>query len=486
MSAVDPASDPVVGLTRQLAESRQLPGSSSDVQTILSGVLRIADGLLVPAASVVAYWVWHGTLTLPTFYLTPTLLGAVLAVNFLHLFGAYTADALRRPALQLSKAAAGWMVTSATLVAIAYLTSTSIFYSRGWALLWLTFTLSGFVLLRGVAAVRLARWRQQGLLSTRVAVIGTGELARLVARQLEDAHDQEYRVVGFYSFKPGASSAVVIPKGDIETLLAAVSANQIDEILIALPWGGEHTLESLLKQLGSVPVNVRVCPDVALLSRPICRLVPIAALPTFDLYERPLSGWNQVLKRLEDLVLAPLLLIAIWPVLLTIAILIRLDSPGPILFRQRRFGFNNNEFTVFKFRTMHHGPEDEQVPQARRNDQRVTRIGAFLRRTSLDELPQLLNVIRGEMSLIGPRPHAVAHNRYFAGIIDDYLGRHRVKPGITGWAQVNGLRGETTTAEQMRMRVQHDLYYIDHWSLWFDLKILLLTIFVGFVHENAY
>jgi len=155
MSAVDPASDPVVGLTRQLAESRQLPGSSSDVQTILSGVLRIADGLLVPAASVVTYWVWHGTLTLPTFYLTPTLLGAVLAVNFLHLFGAYTADALRRPALQLSKAAAGWMVTSATLVAIAYLTSTSIFYSRGWALLWLTFTLSGFVILRGVAAVRL-------------------------------------------------------------------------------------------------------------------------------------------------------------------------------------------------------------------------------------------------------------------------------------------------------------------------------------------
>src|SRR5436309_3377660 len=248
MSAVDPASSPsVVGLTRQL------PGSSSDVQTILSGVLRIADGLIVPGASVIAYWLWHGTLTLPTFYLTPTLLGAVLAVNFLHLFGAYTADALRRPALQLSKAAAGWMVTSATLVAIAYLTSTSIFYSRGWALLWLVFTLSGFVILRASAAVRIARWRQQGLPSTRVAIIGTGELARLVARQLEDAPDQEYRIVGFFSFRSGAIAAGIVPKGGIETLLAAVSANHVDEVLIALPWGGEHTLEALLKQLGSVP-----------------------------------------------------------------------------------------------------------------------------------------------------------------------------------------------------------------------------------------
>jgi putative colanic acid biosynthesis UDP-glucose lipid carrier transferase len=233
-------------------------------------------------------------------------------------------------------------------------------------------------------------------------------------------------------------------------------------------------------------VNVRVCPDAALLTRPVRRLPPIAALPTLDLYERPMSGWNQVLKRIEDLVLAPILLLLTLPMSLAIAVLIRLDSPGPILFRQRRFGFNNNEFTVYKFRTMRHAPEDAHVPQARRTDERVTRIGAFLRRTSLDELPQLLNVLRGEMSLVGPRPHAVAHNRHFAEIIDDYLGRHRVKPGITGWAQVNGLRGETRTEEQMRLRVQHDLHYIDNWSLWLDLKILLLTIFVGFVHENAY
>ena len=175
------------------------------------------------------------------------------------------------------------------------------------------------------------------------------------------------------------------------------------------------------------------------------------------------------------------------PVLIAAALMIKLDSPGPVLFRQRRYGFNNNPITVFKFRTMRHDQADDRlVPQARRNDPRVTRVGAFLRRTSLDELPQLINVLRSEMSLVGPRPHAVAHNEQYAHVIDDYLSRHRVKPGITGWAQVNGLRGETDTPDKMRRRVQYDLYYIDNWSLYLDFKILALTPFVGLVHKNAY
>jgi putative colanic acid biosynthesis UDP-glucose lipid carrier transferase len=169
-----------------------------------------------------------------------------------------------------------------------------------------------------------------------------------------------------------------------------------------------------------------------------------------------------------------------------IAAAIKLDSPGPVFFRQRRYGFNNDAIVVWKFRTMHHRPDDETVvPQATRNDPRVTRVGRFLRRTSLDELPQIFNVLTGEMSLVGPRPHAVAHNEQYAKIIDDYLSRHRVKPGITGWAQVNGLRGETDTPEKMRLRVQHDLYYIDNWSFLFDLKILALTPFAA-INRNAY
>ena len=185
--------------------------------------------------------------------------------------------------------------------------------------------------------------------------------------------------------------------------------------------------------------------------------------------------------------LALIAVIVFLPALILIAVAVKLDSPGPVFFRQKRYGFANNEFTVFKFRTMQHREfEDPSVPQAKRDDRRITRIGGFLRRTSLDELPQFFNVLLGDMSLVGPRPHAVAHNVQFAQVIDDYLSRHRVKPGITGWAQINGLRGETDTPEKMRARVQHDLYYIDNWSLLFDLKILLLTPFHGFINKNAY
>ena len=210
------------------------------------------------------------------------------------------------------------------------------------------------------------------------------------------------------------------------------------------------------------------------------------------LSERPLSGWSVFAKGLEDRILAALLLIALSPLLIAVALAIKLNSRGPVLFRQKRYGFNNNEFSVLKFRTMRETAAPAPaapaagVEQAKREDPRVTAVGKILRRTSLDELPQLVNVVRGEMSLVGPRPHAVAHNEEYASVINEYLSRHRVKPGITGWAQINGFRGETQTLDLMRQRVQHDLYYIENWSVLFDLRILVMTLFVGFIHRNAY
>jgi putative colanic acid biosynthesis UDP-glucose lipid carrier transferase len=257
-------------------------------------------------------------------------------------------------------------------------------------------------------------------------------------------------------------------------------------VILAVPWHEEKRLKAILKELRNLSVNVRMCPDVFTLYLPVRGLTSVAGIPMLDVFERPLSGWDLVLKNLEDRLLAPILMLLFLPICAAIAILIKLDSPGPVFFRQRRYGFNNNVISVFKFRTMRATAPQEEVPQATRDDPRVTRIGRVLRRTSLDELPQLINVLRGEMSLVGPRPHAVDHNKKYAAIIDEYLGRHRVKPGITGWAQVNGLRGETQNPEQMRLRVQHDLYYIEHWSLLFDMKILLMTLFVGFIHEKAY
>ena len=196
---------------------------------------------------------------------------------------------------------------------------------------------------------------------------------------------------------------------------------------------------------------------------------------------------NAILKRIEDVVLSALLLLLFLPLMAIVALLIKLDSKGPVLFRQLRFGFNNHPVLIYKFRSMHVAAEDDPaVRQAQKADSRVTRIGRWLRRTSLDELPQLFNVLKGDMSLVGPRPHAVAHNEYYATCIDRYLHRHRVKPGITGWAQIHGLRGETPNVEAMHERVRHDLFYIENWSVWLDLWILVRTLAVGFVHPNAY
>jgi putative colanic acid biosynthesis UDP-glucose lipid carrier transferase len=213
----------------------------------------------------------------------------------------------------------------------------------------------------------------------------------------------------------------------------------------------------------------------------------VADVPLLTVQRRPLSGWAEPAKRTEDVVTSLLLIILLAPLLLAIAILIKLDSPGPVIFKQQRYGFNNNRFTVYKFRSMRHDQEpDPFVAQARPNDPRVTRIGAALRRTSLDELPQLFNVLLGDMSLVGPRPHAAAHNERYAALIDGYLARHRMKPGITGWAQVNGARGETESPEQMRRRLEYDLFYIANWSLLFDFKVLLMTIPAVLRGTNAY
>jgi putative colanic acid biosynthesis UDP-glucose lipid carrier transferase len=258
-------------------------------------------------------------------------------------------------------------------------------------------------------------------------------------------------------------------------------------VLLALPTDESAAVERILSRLKELPVAVKLCPGPAVLRVPTANMSRIGGIPLLDVYDQPVTGWNRVLKALEDRIGGVVLAIVMLPLMLLIALGVKLTSPGPVLFRQKRYGFNNNEITVLKFRTMFHGAdEDRAVPQATRRDPRITPFGRFLRRTSLDELPQLWNVIKGEMSLVGPRPHAVPHNEYYAEVIGNYLARHKMKPGITGWAQIHGFRGETTSPDLMKKRVEYDLYYIENWSILLDLKILLLTPFVGLVHRNAY
>jgi putative colanic acid biosynthesis UDP-glucose lipid carrier transferase len=241
-----------------------------------------------------------------------------------------------------------------------------------------------------------------------------------------------------------------------------------------------------LYELRHANVQVRLVPNIYGFQLLHHSITEVAGFPVINLMDSPLSGINAVVKALEDKILATLILLLASPIMILIAIGVKLSSPGPVLFKQKRGGLEKDEIRIWKFRSMKvHAEPEGTITQAKPNDPRITPFGAFLRRTSLDELPQFFNVLRGEMSIVGPRPHALEHNEFYKKRIDPYLLRQRVKPGITGWAQINGLRGETGDLEKMEMRVKYDLYYINNWSLWFDLRIIFLSIFQIFRSQNA-
>lgn len=466
-------------------------GGASDAETLLAGVLRLADVAVVAVTGYVAFYLRTGEAEPSQYYLVAFVLGTLLTANFMHLARVYRLHDLRRPTLQFGRSAAAWIAVLTVLVVLSYLTKTSVHYSRIWFFLWFVTALGGFTLVRMAVLAQLQRWREAGRVAKRMAVVGSGEPARTVARQIVRTSGSDMRLLGFFS--ESADAAKSVPEGpvlsDLEHLADEVRRHGIEMLVVAVPWDETERLENVMAAVRRLPIDVCLCPEPLPLDIPVRGFSEVAGMPVLDVWQRPLSAWAQVIKAVEDRLLASLLLLVFSPLMLLVAGLIKLDNPGPALFRQTRAGFNENRFQMLKFRTMRQDAEAagaETVAQARRDDPRVTRVGRWLRRTSLDELPQLINVVKGEMSLVGPRPHAVAHDDYYAGVINEYLGRLRVKPGMTGWAQVNGLRGETDTAEKMRMRVRYDLYYIDNWSVPFDLKILFLTLFVGFVNQNAY
>ncbi|MBI3453476.1 MAG: undecaprenyl-phosphate glucose phosphotransferase [Rhodospirillales bacterium] len=462
---------------------------AADLQTLLLGILRVADAAVIVLTAIASYWLRHETFDIPEIYLIAIIFAIVLTLNYMQIARLYIFAHQTQIALQFGRMLMAWSAVMLTLIALAYFTRTSEAFSRAFVIGWSTLSLAGFIIVRLVFILQIDRWRRVGRLSLNIAVVGAGDLGERFIRHIEAAGAGQYRVVGVFDSRQTRIPDSIVGHrvlGTIEDLVVYARSHPLDEIVLALPWRAASNLEEIVKKLKAVPVNVKLCPDHVGWTLATRGFDTLAGIPMMAVLERPLSGWNLILKALEDRLLAAILLVLFSPLLALVALAIRLDSKGPLLFRQTRYGFNNNPITVFKFRTMAHRPDDAAVPQAKRDDPRITRVGRFLRRSSLDELPQLVNVLSGEMSLVGPRPHAVAHNEQYAKIIDDYLTRHRVKPGITGWAQVNGLRGETDTPEKMRRRVQYDLYYIDNWSLWFDVKILLLTPFVGFVNKNAY
>jgi Undecaprenyl-phosphate glucose phosphotransferase len=323
----------------------------------------------------------------------------------------------------------------------------------------------------------------------RAILLGNGHSASRLAAFL--AGKEAVRIVGFLGFG-GALPPMASGWPSLRSLRAAcalIQAGEADLVIITLPEAASRRIAAIMHRMSGLAVDIWLAPDTARFYRPDARVSSIGGLPFLHLCDKPMSGLSAACKRAEDLVVGVPLLCLAAPLMLLVALAIRLDSPGPVLFVQPRLGFNNRVIRVRKFRTMHGMATDERgCRQAVRGDPRVTRVGRWLRRTSLDELPQLLNVAGGSMSLVGPRPHALgtaAGGLPFEAAATDYGSRHRVKPGITGWAQVRGWRGETDTVDKLRRRVEHDLHYIAHWSLWFDLRILALT-FTAVLRGGAY
>jgi Undecaprenyl-phosphate glucose phosphotransferase len=420
------------------------------------------------------------------------LLGTVLALNFLHLFGAYRFDSFAHIEVAVGRVLLGWLCGFGVLFLATRLFEPVTAADGPWAAAWFSAAFAAMGTVRFALWHRMRAWSRAGRLGERVAIVGAGPVAQRLLRSLA-ARPQELRIIGVYDDEapslPRACMGYPI-RGTVDDLVTEAREQHIDTVIVALPLAQDRKLVETLNRLCLVPVHVRLCPDAFGLRLGQVQASHIAGHTFLNVVDRPLCGWHSVAKEIEDRVLGALILTMIAPLMLAIALMIKLDSPGPVLFRQKRYGFNNQLIEVFKFRSMYSHMTDANAQQlTQRNDPRITRLGAFLRRTSLDELPQFLNVVRGEMSIVGPRPHATAAKAgslLYQEAVKYYDARHRVKPGITGWAQVNGWRGETDTVEKIRKRVEHDLYYIEHWSILLDLKIIVRTVCGGFTGHHAF
>ncbi len=362
-----------------------------------------------------------------------------------------------------------------------------------WVLLTAVMSIALLTSSRAVLGVLIRKWRASGLLSRHVAVIGANDYSRSFIETVRADPACGLSIIGVYDDRlnrVAATHAAIRVNGNVGNLIADSRGRRIDAIVVALPLTAHDRIADIRQRLSPTVADIFLTADTAGLRYEGRDFEALGRNGVIRVGSRPLSDWDAAVKDAFDRVCAAALLVALSPLLLTIAAAVRLDSPGPALFRQPRIGFNNRPFSVFKFRSMYvHMADLHADRQTTRDDRRVTRLGKFLRRSSLDELPQLLNVVRGEMSLVGPRPHAAntkAENRLFDEVVADYALRHRIRPGITGWAQVNGWRGETARIEQIEQRVAHDLAYIENWSMLLDLKILMMTAVVGFGGKQAY
>jgi Undecaprenyl-phosphate glucose phosphotransferase len=484
------------GTLAQAAVPQPIERSRRLSSKIIVGITKISDFATVLLSAVLAFVIYI-VFILNDERAEPValtaVLGSTLFVAGFHTLSGYSFKRLSAFRWQASRIALVWAGALAMLLMLAFITKVSGSYSRGWSLTWAGLTFVLLLLDRAVLCLAIRRWWRRGYFARNVIVVGAGEQGERLLAKLRASAGKRIAIVGVFDDR-----LTRIPRsvggydvlGTVDDLLTFAGHFPIDEIIVALPLVAERRLKDIFDTLNRLPVDIRLSAETLSAAFPVRGISHLAHIPMLKIVNRPLKHWSGVIKWSEDKVLAALLLAILAPVMATIALLIRLDSPGPIFFVQQRFGFGNRAIRILKFRTMYADKGDASGGQRTlRNDPRVTRVGRLLRLLSLDELPQLINVLRGEMSLVGPRPHAItmkAGDQFYYNAIKQYLGRHRVKPGITGWAQIHGQRGEIDNLEKAQLRVVYDLEYIERWSIWLDLKILFMTFRILLSRENAY
>ncbi len=451
---------------------------------MVSGILRLAEfALLIASGFAMLAWYVGPSSWLDWHYASAIAGGAVIAVFLLEIADGYQIGFLRRPFANLGRILLAWGSALAAVAVIAFFLKLSDDLSRVWFAGWLVTGFLSLMALRSVMARLIRRWARNGTMERRAVIVGGGKAAETLIRSLEREPSNDIRICGICDDRDDKRSPPVVagyPKlGTIAELIEFARLARIDMLIVSLPLTAQSRVLSMLKKLWVLPVDIRLSAHSSELRFRPRAYSFIGSVPMLDIFDKPINDWDSVAKRIFDIAFSLVAIVLFSPVMIATAIAIKLDSKGPVLFVQKRHGFNNEEINVYKFRSMF---TDQCDPTARnavtKDDPRVTRVGRFIRKTSLDELPQFFNALNGSLSLVGPRPHAVAgqtRNRLYHEVVDGYFARHRVKPGITGWAQINGWRGEIDSDDKIRMRTEFDLFYIENWSLWFDLKILFST-----------
>ncbi|MCO5129634.1 MAG: undecaprenyl-phosphate glucose phosphotransferase [Xanthobacteraceae bacterium] len=463
---------------------------------VIAGFVRLADLVLIAAIGFALYVGFVARIGgFNWFYPTAILAVTLTSVLMFQAADIYEVEVFRGQLHQMTRMISAWVLVFLLMMGISFLLKIGSSFSR----LWLTtyFVVGGAVLVGGRLALRslVRRWAREGRLDRRTVIIGADQNGEKLIELLKADEDSDIKILGVFDDR-GDSRALDtcagFPKlGKVDDITEFARRTRIDLVLFAMPISAETRILDMLKKLWVLPVDIRLSAHTNKLRFRPRSYSYLGKVPTLDVFEAPITDWDQVMKSLFDHVVGAILLLLLSPVMALIALAIKLDSPGPVLFRQKRFGFNNERIDVFKFRSLYHDQADPSASKVvTKNDPRVTRVGRFIRKSSIDELPQLFNVVfKNNLSLVGPRPHAVQgklKSRLFDETVDGYFARHRVKPGITGWAQINGWRGEIDSEEKIQKRVEFDLYYIENWSVLFDLYILLKTPIALLKTENAY